>query len=381
MIDTDTARRLPPNPWLTLSLAIATFMTAWPQPGDATLGFLVLAVTTLASVRFRIGPLALIVLFAIGVELRVAQFGVGVSDVADTIRAAIDEVGRGLNPYAPGPGIDRPPFPYGPLAIVWYWAFNDPRLQEVGVSVLLLGLFAVRGQPMGLALFATMPLFVLLASDGSNDHSAGLFLLGALLVLERMPRAGALLLGLTAGFKIYSLAWLPPIFFWVGVGSSGAIALGLAVLGVVLVWLPAAVLWGAGNILATFQAAEAVHRAPFFSLGEVLGRAGIHASRSTLDSFRLVAGAATAVIVSPTVRTFRGLVMAGMVIYFVTLYAGFWSTPAYLIAPVLVICWFIDAWLGPAATRVAWPSDPVGRFTRWVDERWPTVDATRIANP
>jgi hypothetical protein len=355
-------------------------MTAWPQPHDATLAFLVLAVTTLASTRFRLGPVALIVLFAVGVELRYAQFGVGYSDVAATIRTAMNDVAAGLNPYLLAAG--RPPFPYGPLALLWYMPFHDPGMQEFVLSLLILGILAFRGEPMGLALFATMPLFVLLASDGSNDHSAALFLLIALLVLERMPRAGALLIGLSAGFKIYSLAWLPPVFFWVGVGLSGAIAFALGVVGFAVAWLPAAFLWGAGNIVSAIQAADAVHNAPFFSLGETLSRVlRINLSRDTLNLFRLVAGLATALAVAPFVRTFRGVVMAGMVIYFVTLYAGFWSTPAYLVAPFLVICWFIDAWLGPDATRVSWPSDPVGRIAAWVDRRWPTLDATRIANP
>ena len=233
---------------------------------------------------------------------------------------------------------------------------------------------------MGLALFATMPLFVLLASDGSNDHTAALFLLLALVVLERMPRAGALLIGLSAGFKIYSLAWLPPVFFWVGVGSSGAIAVAMGLVGFLIAWIPAAILWGTGNILSAIQAADAVHKAPFFSLGETLSRVlKINIARDTLNLFRLIAGVATAVAISPFVRTFRGVVMAGMVIYFVTLFAGFWSTPAYLVAPFLVVCWFIDEWLGPAATRIRWPSDPVGRITAWVDRRWPR--STRLELP
>jgi hypothetical protein len=378
--DTALALRLPPNPWLTLSLAFATFMTAWPQPHDGTLAFLVLAITTLASTRFNLGPIALIVLFAIGVELRSAQFGVGYSDVADTIQAALKDLATGINPYVAPAG--RPPFPYGPVAILWYLPFNDPATQEFVVSILILGVLAFRGQPMGLALFATMPLFVLLASDGSNDHSAALFLLIALLVLERMPRAGAVLIGISAGFKIYSLAWLPPVFFWLGAGLAGAVAAAMGLLGFLVAWLPAAVLWGAGNILSTIQAADAIHPAPFFSLGETLSRDfKINISRDALNLFRLVAGLATAIAASSVVRTYRGVVMAGLVIYFVTLYAGFWSTPAYLVAPFLVICWFIDAWLGPAATRVGWPSDPVGRISAWVDRRWPPVDATRIANP
>ncbi len=308
----------------------------------------------------------------VGIELRYAQFGVGFSDVPTTIKAALDEVARGLNPYAAG--AERAPFPYGPLSLLWYAPFHDPRLQEFGISILLLSVLAFRGQPLGLALWATVPLAVNLASDGSNDHSAGLFLLVAIVVLERMPRAGAVLIGVAAGFKIYALAWLPPIFIWAG---AGALIAGLV--GTAVVWLPAVLLWGPGNVFGAFQAADAIHKTPYFSLGEALSRAHISLPRTTLDAFRLAAGALTAVIVAPWARTHRGVVVAGIAIYFVTLYAGFWSSPAYLVPPMLVLCWYIDLWLGPATARIAWPTDPVGLISDAVDRLWPRVDATRDA--
>lgn len=372
MIQSPQARRFPPEPWLTLCLGIATLFTAWPQPHDGGLAFLVLATTTLASTRFRLGPVALLVLFAVGVELRYAQFGVGISDVPQTIKAALDELQNGLNPYAADVAAGRAPFPYGPLALLWYLPLHDPRLQEFAVSMLLLGALTLRGQPLGLALFAAMPLTVQLASDGSNDHTAALLLLVALVVLERMPRAGALLIGLAAGFKIYALAWLPPVLIWAG---AGAFVTGLV--GVAVIWLPAALLWGADNIVGAFQAADAVHKTPYYSLGEALSRAHISFPRTALDTFRLAAGGIAALLVSPLAKSHRGAVLGGTVIYLVTLYSGFWSSPAYLVPPVLVLCWYIDSWLGPATSRVKWPSDPVGQLTEAVDERWPTADATR----
>ena len=324
------------------------------------------------SVRYRIGPVALLILFAVGIELRYAQFGVGYSDVPQAIRGTIDGLAHGANPYVPVAGL--PPFPYGPLTLLWYAPFGDPRLQEFALSILTLSVLAFRGHPLGLALWATLPVAVNLASDGSNDHTAAVLLLVALLVLERMPRAGALLIGVAAGFKIYALAWLPPIFIWAG---AGAFVAGLV--GAAAVWLPAVLLWGPGNILNTFQAADAVHKQPYFSLGEALGRANIVFARQTLDMFRLAAGALTAVVVAPMARSHKGVVVAGMAIYFVTLYAGYWSTPAYLIPPVLVLCWYLDLWLGPDKTRIAWPSDPVGLISDAVDRRWPRVDAQRDA--
>ena len=371
-----TAQEFPPDRWLTLSFFIATLMTAWVQPHDGNLAFLVLAATTLLSVRFRLGPLALIVLFLIGVELRFAEFGQGVSDVAQTTVIAINALLSGQNPYliSNAPGVA--PFPYGPLSLLWYLPLHDPRVQDFAVSIALMAVLALRGQPLGLALWATAPVLVHLASDGSNDHSAALFLLVALLVLERSPRIGAVLVGVAAGFKIYALAWLPPILFWAGAGAFIA-----GIVAVAAVWLPAAVAWGPTNILAAFQAADATHKTAYYSLGETLGRLKIAVPRSWLDTFRLVAGALTAVAVSPFARSYRGVLVGGIAIYMVTLYTGFWSTAAYLVVPVLLLCWYIDEWIGPARTRIIWPGDPVGRITEKVDRRWPTVDATRIRRP
>jgi hypothetical protein len=319
------------------------------------------------------------VLLAVGIELRFAEFGQGLSDVPETIRITIDNALRGGNPYAPtfNPAIPfAQPFPYGPLGLIWYLPLHDPRLQEFAISIVLVAVLAVRGNPMGLALWATLPIVVHLASDGSNDHSAALFLLVAFVVLERMPRLGALLIGVAAGFKIYALAWLPPIFFWAG---ASAVAVGVA--GFVAAWLPAVLLWGWGNILNTFQIADELHGTPYFSLGQALSQAHLAVSRGTLNTFRLICGVIAAVAVSTQARTHRGVFVAGTVIYLVTLYAGFWGTPAYLLPPVLVACWYLDLWLGPDGGRIAWPGDPVARLSRKVDRRWPPVDTTRIATP
>ena len=57
------------------------------------------------------------------------------SDVLDVTAAAIDRVLAGLNPYGVGYEQSRPPgspFPYGPLAILWYVPVQHlPRLAEL----------------------------------------------------------------------------------------------------------------------------------------------------------------------------------------------------------------------------------------------------------
>lgn len=375
----------PPNRWLTLSLAIAAVLTAVPGARDGGLAFFLTAALLALSLRFRIGPLAVIVLFAIGLELRLVSFGTGASDVAGAIRVAIDGVLRGGNPYAPvfDPSIPHnPPFPYGPLVLLWYLPWRDPRVIEVLVSTAILAALAIRGRPLGLAVWATAPILLQLASDGSNDDSGALLILVALVVLERMPRAGALLIGVAAGFKIYALAWLPPVFVW-----AGATAFAIGVVGAIGVWLPAAVAWGVGSIVSAFRLAEATHTRLYFSLASALHAFGLPVARDAFEAFRLVAGAVAALTLSAFARSHAAVVVIGMLIYGMTLYAGFWSTPAYLVPIAAIVCWYIDVWLGPAATgvtdddgdptRVRWRGDPVGRLTEALDRRWPRVDAAR----
>jgi hypothetical protein len=367
----------PPQPWLTLSLFLAAAATTWPPTRDGGLSFFILFAVALLSLRFRLGWAALGILFLVGLELRVVEYGVGFTDVADAVEAGVRDMLNGVNPYAPGIDPlfpDRPPFPYGPLTLLWYLPLRDPKLTEEFVSMALLAVLTLRGRPMGLAIWATLPGLVHLAGDGSNDHTPAMFLLVALLVAERAPRAGALILGVAAGLKIYLLAWLPPLFVWAGVGALAA-----GIVGFVAVWLPAALVWGVTPIIDTFRQADAIHASPYFSLGSVLASYRFGASREALNLFRLVAGGLTAIVASYYSRSFAAVVVAGALIYSVTLYSGFWGTQAYLVPLGLLLCWFIDTWFAPFLrlgaesdpTRIPWPGDPVGSLMAAVDRRWP----------
>lgn len=330
------------------------------------------------SLRFDIGPVVLVVLFLLGVELRVFSFGIGYSDVGAVTRAAIDVVMNGGNPYGVGYDVSTPPgasFPYGPLALLWYLPFQDTRLVEMAVSIAILGVLALRGRTLGLAIWATSPIFVQLAGDGSNDTSAGLLILAALVVLERLPIAGALLLGLAAGFKVYALAWLPPVFAWTGLTVLLA---GMA--GAALVWLPAILMWGADAILRSFQLTDINKDQPYYSLAEALSHFRIRPSKQLMTVTAYVWGTLTAVASLFVVRSFKGVVVGGIVIFTATLFTGWWSTAAYLAAIAPVLCWYVDFWLGPSGddadddpTRVRWPGDPVGRLKSSVNRRWPVA--------
>ncbi len=324
------------------------------------------------SLRFNVGWLALAALFVAGIDLRVAYQGVGWTDVADVTRAAIAQALTGGNPYGVGYAVSDPPgapFAYGPLLLLWYLPFPDPARLDLLISFVIVGLLALRGRILGLAVYATTPILLLLASDGSNDTSAGLLLLAGLVTLERFPRAGAFVLGVAAAFKPYALAWLPPLVAWAGLASAVPLVVGAG-----LFWLPALVMWGVGPILASFRTADQVHELAYYSLGQLLGRYDLAPPEAVLNIFRYVVGGVTALLALVVVRSHRGVVLGGAVIMLATLYTGFWSTYAYLGALAPVICWYLDDWLG-FGQRVRWPLDPWGTLAAELDQRWPPLEA------
>jgi len=342
-----------------------------PRPAALVHLFVLLVVLGL-SLRFRVGALAVGALLLAGAHLRVDMIGVGVSDVLDTTQRAIGVLQQGGNPYllgTPGTLPDSPPFPYGPLALLWYVPVAEPRMLELSISLGLLAVLALRGRLIGLAIFALAPPLLLTASDGSNDHSAGLLLLVGLLVARRSPDWGMVLLAAAVAFKPYALAWLVPMVAWAGLS-----ALPPFLVMSVAVWGPAVVLWGERAILDSISRAETLHTAGYYSLGQAVeGLTGRSWEPALFNRLRLGLGAAVAGLSLLWVRSYPGMVIAGVFIYLVTLFAGYWSTFAYLTAILPTLCWYIDEWLGLARARVRWPSDPVGRLTAAVDRRWPVV--------
>lgn len=320
------------------------------------------------SLRFSVGLAALVALVVAGIDLRFAYIGVGSTDVAEVTRAAIGQMLGGVNPYGVGYAVSFPPgapFAYGPLALLWYLPFPDPARLELAVSLVILILLGLRGRVLGLAIYATTPILLLLASDGSNDHSAGLLLLIGLVTAERLPRVGAFVIGLAIAFKPYALAWLPPLLLWGGTATALT-----ALVGAGLFWLPALLVWGIGPILTSFQMADRVHAVPYYSLADALARFGLAPREEAVNLLRFAFGGLATLAVLLTVRSHRGVVLGGAAIFLATLFTGFWATFAYLAALAPVICWYIDDWVG-LGERVRWPLDPWGRLAADFDRRWP----------
>ncbi len=354
--------------WLALLVAVVGLIQAGSPPRVTVLALIVVSATLALSLRWHLAPAAIIVLLVVGVALRLAP-ATGVSDVLTVTEAAIREMLAGGAPYGHGFAESVPPgapYAYGPLALLWYLPSLDrPGSLELLASVAILVALAVRGRPLGLAIYAVSPAFVVTAADGSNDTSAGLLLLVALLVAVRRPILGAVLLAVATAFKPYALAWLPGLIGYAGLAPLVAFVVASAV-----AWLPALVAWGPDALLWSFRAADEVHARPYYSLAYGLGDPS-DVPRAAWQGLRVAAGVLLAVLGLVVVRSAAGFVIAGCLVFGATLFLGYWGTFAYLAAVVPVVCWHVDDWLGFGRWRVAWPGDPVGRATAWLDARWP----------
>jgi hypothetical protein len=353
----------------TVGLLIGALLLAQAGgPSGAVVGCLILVVgALLLSLNWRMGAVAIVVLVVVGVILRFDARGHSSSDVLTVTKAAIDLVLAGGNPYGHGFIQSNPPgapFAYGPLALLWYApAGSDPRTLELAISLLILALLALRGRVLGLAIYATMPVLYSTAADGSNDTSAGLLLLVALLACRRWPRAGAVLLAFVVAFKLYALAWLLPLIGYAGAGSLVAFLIGSLV-----AWGPAAALWGPGSIAWSLQHADEVHPGAYYSLAYAIVRQFPFAE-SVFSTFRYGAGIAVAIVSVVLVRSDRSFILAGVAVFLATLFLGWWSTYAYFAAIAPILCWSLDDWMGLG--RVPLPRDLAGRLEARLDRRWP----------
>ena len=137
-------------------------------------------------------------------------------------QAAVRWSSAGGNPYGIGYPESFPPgapYAYGPIALAWYWLAVEVAQGASSCSLAcgMVAILGVRGRVLGLGIYAVLAPLLVTAADGSNDTSAGIVLLIALLVAQRSPIAGGFLLAIAAAFKPYAAAWLPPLMAYGGV--------------------------------------------------------------------------------------------------------------------------------------------------------------------
>jgi hypothetical protein len=344
---------LPPRgrsgPWI-LALSIALLLAFQPMWADATAIAVsgAIGLTLVAAFRWQLRWLPVIVLILCGLALRLAVIDREASDVADVTRMAILAMIGGDNPYGVGYWASRPEgaaFPYGPVALLWYLPFRiDPAMLELLVSMALTGYFgirAARGRPIGLAIFALAPPLVLASMDGSNDTSAGLFILAALAIGSRWPIAGASILAIAVAFKPYAVAFLPGFILWAGLASLVAF-----VATSVVAWSPVLFNWGVESYLRSLAMAQGTHlRDAYWSLAAVVERIVPGVDARVLETLRYFAAGAVGVLGALKVRSMDGVIVVGTLAFVIAQFGGYFGSYVYIAAVAPVLCWRIDDWL------------------------------------
>jgi hypothetical protein len=338
--------------WTALGFALA--LTIQPaNVGAVRLAVLaVLLITILVARVFRLGWFGIGILLVAGIALRLGVPDHRASDVLDVTAFALRQAFLGVSPWGHGFNISRPPgapLPYGPLGVFWYApAPDDPRSVELFASCAILALLAVRGRPVGLAVYAMAPTLILTATDGSNDTSAGLLILGALVLGSRRPWLGAAVLAVAVAFKPYAAAWAPALLAYGGIPAVVAFATAT-----VVVWAPSALSWGLDKYVVSLGLADATHHAPYWSLGVIWEEITQQAApQLLLDRLRLVAGAVVALVSLPFARSIDFVILSGILVFSIVMFGGYWGTYAYVGAIAPIICWRLDDWLGIAAPAI-----------------------------
>lgn len=344
--------RVPPRGrsggWLfTLGIALVlAIQPNWPDRAAIAVAG-ALALTLIAAARWQLRWLPVVVLVGCGIALRLATFHIQGSDVSDVTKVAIMTMQYGGDPYGVGYITSRPvgaPFPYGPLALLWYLpSVQDPRLIEFVVSIGLMLYFALRagrGRPVGLAIFALAPPLVLATVDGSNDTSAGLLILAALVVAARKPWAGAVILAAAVAFKPYAIAWVPPLILWAGVPTLLAF-----VAASLVVWAPVLFYWGPASYLRSLTMAQDTHlRQAYWSLGSIVDAFAPGAGKA-LETIRYFVSGAVAVVAGMRVKSIDGVIVVGAIVFVIAQFGGNFGSYVYLGAVAPILCWRVDDWL------------------------------------
>lgn len=333
-----------------MALAIALVLAVQPTWPDrsAIAVTLAIALTFAAAARWQLRWLPVLVLLGCAMVLRLSMLGQEVSDVSDVTSVAIMTMQYGGDPYGQGYIASRPmgaPFPYGPVALLWYLpVVLDPAFMELLVSIGLLlyfGLRAGNGRPLGLALFAVAPPIVLATMDGSNDTSAGFFILVSLVLASTHPRLGAVALAVAVAFKAYAVAWLVPLVLWAGLPTLFAFLAAS-----VIAWAPVLFVWGPASYLRSLAMAQEVHlRQAYWSLGAILNGIAPDAVARGLESLRYVVAGAVAVIGSRRIRSIDGVIVVGTAVFVIAQFGGYFGSFVYFAAIAPILCWRIDDWL------------------------------------
>jgi hypothetical protein len=330
---------------IALVTAVLLALHSGEPTGAHVLFFVVLGAVLAAATRWPVGLATIVVLLVGAIVIRLAVSDRTGSDVLSVTRAAIDRVLAGLNPYGYAYQASSPPgapFPYGPLAILAYMPFHHAAfVLELVSSAVVLGILALQGRLIGLAVYAAAPIIVSISVDGSNDTTLGLLILAAFMAAKRWPMLAAFILALATGFKLSALAFVPGFLAWAGLRVSLVFAAGT-----IIAWAPVLTNWGVASYLDSVDKANVIHaNRTTFSLG-VLVKSLTGARQPIMDVLKYVFGAVIAIAGLRYRKSLDGVILIGVVVYVVVLYGGNWGSYAYFGGVAPIVCWRLDDWLG-----------------------------------
>lgn len=305
---------------------------------------LVLPAVALAGVRWP--ALAII---GGSIVLRLGYAEACCTDQIAVSHAAWERVSSGLGgPYGVGYAETNPPgapFPYGPLALIWW--LPGPVV-EMAAAVGIMALLASQRALITLGIFAAWAPWLTL--EGVNDYSPSLLITMSLIGLKKWPVFSAALLAAAAALKPYAFAWFLPAMGYAGL--RGALVL-VAV--TALLWSPLFLFWGGvGPFLETVRLAGAAHPVPNAMNLPLLRWLAI-----PLMGLSLVA------------RRWDDMVLFGSAAFMVFLFLDRWASSSYWIAVIPILGLALEQRFHPLSPT-ATPSDRRrgasnrARWARWL---------------
>jgi len=390
-----------------IGLAIAFFTLAGPQGDPRPIIvyplLLVFPLVLLATGLTRRPWLAVIYLLILGILIRTAFLDHGYfgSDVLPIAEEAIDVLLDGGNPYGHEYFVSPNPFAFPPGNLLYYlpgFLLGDMRATEIfAAGTVLVGLawaaWLIRNDwPVAaMGLYAATPPLIELATDGSNDTSAGalLFVSALLLLVARRQSNGgllllsALLMGETLAFKLYTLPFWPFLVAYLGsqpwrlsltAGASrslrasawlayASVSAGFA--GLVslpfFLWSPTAFV----DDLLSWSSAS-IHPIEGWNVWAFLLRWQGWNAQSALgdylppiDTVLMLAAIIIGLLIG--VRRPSRALLFGVVTWFVLMFFARWTTYAYFagVAPVVLLIPFADQLVEPPESREKAEKSPV----------------------
>ncbi len=280
------------------------------------LGLVVLLVGAALGLRRR-EAFAAILLVGASLVLRIMWFHVGQADQILVSQAALERVLDGGGPYGIGYAETIPPgapFPYGPLALLW-WAPGPDIELAASVGVLLV-LWWQRAW-LTLAVFGSLSISVQMNTSGVNDYSPALILLLATVAMRSRPVVGAALLAVAAALKPYAFAWFLPAIGYGGLSTAVVLIGGTAVL-----WSPLFLWWGGpAAFLRSAELAASVHRVSEMALN--------------VPPLRWLA--VPLALLGLFVHSWEGAVLAGSAVFAVFLFFAHWASLGYWLPLIPIV--------------------------------------------